>query len=181
MLRNILESRLAKPAFQTAIAILVEQGVVATVTGLVKLPSHASSIRAADQKLWEQISAILKRRPFKPPPLSEIAEDLNKPIKDLRKVCKTMVRLEELVEVRKDRFFLKSALAELGELAHRIARANDAETFTVAEFRDSAGCGRAIAVQVLEYFDRRGITGRRGDARIIAKAPTAVFGDTALM
>ncbi|MGI9513930.1 MAG: selenocysteine-specific translation elongation factor [Anderseniella sp.] len=177
MLRRMMEPRLTKPTFDAVIAILVGQEVLATVAGTVRLPSHTSSIRAADQNLWERLQALLEARRCQPPPLSEISEDLNQPIGDLRKVCKTMARLGDLVEVRKDRFFLKSALVEFGELAHQIAKANQPETFTVAEFRDRAGCGRAIAIQVLEYFDRLGITGRRGDTRIVSKAPTEVFGD----
>ena len=54
---------------------------------------------------------------------------------------------------------------------------NQSDSFTVGEFRDRAGCGRAIAVQVLEYFDRRGITGRRGDKRVVAKSAGKIFSD----
>ena len=91
-----------------------------------------------------------------------------------------MARIGTLVEVEKDRFFLTAALVDFGELAHDIARTSPGHAFTAAAFRDRAGCGRAIAIQVLEYFDRRGITGRRGDKRIVAKKPSTVFGGASL-
>ena len=33
-----------------------------------------------------------------------------------------------------------------------------------AEFRDRVGCGRKLAIQILEYFDRTGFSRRVGDA-----------------
>ena len=176
-LRKSLEQRLTTPIFDAAVAVLVRKEVLVAAAGTVRLPSHSSSIRSADMALWARISAVMEARRNQPPPLQELADSLNQSITPVRKVCKTMVQLGALVEVRKDRFFLKGALRDLGDLAHEIATTSPSESFTVAEFRDRARCGRAVAVQVLEYFDRRGITGRRGDVRIVAKAPSDVFGD----
>ena len=177
LVRGISESRLPERIFDAVIAQLSHLNVIAAAANFVRLPSHKSTIRAADQVLWERVSDVLEARRFQPPPLSELAEELNRPVLELRKMCKTMVRLGALVEVRKDRFFLKSALADLGEIAHDLVLENQSDSFTVGEFRDRAGCGRAIAVQVLEYFDRRGITGRRGDKRVVAKSAGKIFSD----
>lgn len=170
-----IETQISKATFEIAIAILVERGSVVVEAGSVRLPTHTLGIRAADQQLWDQISTILEPRRHNPPPVRELAEQMSQPTSEVRKVCKTIVRIGELVEVGKDRFYLTAALAELGELAHEVAKASDDDTFTLAEFRDAAGCSRTIALQVLEYFDRRGITGRRGDARFASKSPKDVF------
>jgi hypothetical protein len=37
---------------------------------------------------------------------------------------------------------------------------------TIAGFRDTLGCGRRNAQALLEYFDREGLTLRRGDVRV---------------
>jgi selenocysteine-specific elongation factor len=37
--------------------------------------------------------------------------------------------------------------------------------FSAAEFRDKLDNGRKVAIQILEFFDRHGITVRRGDQR----------------
>jgi selenocysteine-specific elongation factor len=37
---------------------------------------------------------------------------------------------------------------------------------TLASFRDAVGCGRRNAQALLEYFDREGLTLRRGDVRV---------------
>ena len=176
MLRIAMEPRLGRPFFDAAMAMLIRSGALAASTGALRLPSHSSSIGAADQVLWDRVLLVLEEHRFQPPPVREIAEALRQPLTNVRKLCKTMARLGTLVEVEKDRFFLTKALRDFGELAHEIARTSPGHSFTAAAFRDRAGCGRAIAIQVLEYFDRRGITGRRGDKRIVGKKPSVVFG-----
>lgn len=176
-LKAALSSKYPASVFQMIIEILVAKECIATVAGTVRLPDHASSLRSSDQQLWERISGVLEENRRQPPPLHELAEGLKQQISDVRKICKTMVRLGTLVELKKDRFLLKSELVRLGDLAHQIANSKQMKEFTIAEFRDEAECGRAVAVQVLEYFDRRGITGRRGDARIVGKRPSDVLGE----
>ena len=39
---------------------------------------------------------------------------------------------------------------------------------TLAQFRDDIGAGRELAMLILEYFDRAGLTQRMGDARVAA-------------
>jgi len=42
-------------------------------------------------------------------------------------------------------------------------------TLTLAEFRDHFQTSRKYAVAVLEYLDEKGITKRKGDARVSSK------------
>ena len=41
---------------------------------------------------------------------------------------------------------------------------------TLAEFRDAIGVGRGLALQVLEHFDRTGLTRRQGEGRVAISA-----------
>lgn len=36
-----------------------------------------------------------------------------------------------------------------------------------SEFRDALGCGRKLAIEILEFFDREGFTMRKGDERVL--------------
>jgi selenocysteine-specific elongation factor len=47
--------------------------------------------------------------------------------------------------------------------------------FTAAEFRDASGSGRNVGIQILEYFDRQGLTLRKGDERLVVKDPSVVL------
>ena len=170
--------RLAKPLLRAVVAMLAPGGKIIAQGGLVRLASHSSSLGAADQRLWERLEkAIGGEGRFRPPQVRELAEATGQPIAAIRKLLKTLSRLGVLVEVATDRFFLKTALLELARLAGELARASDTRTFTAAEFRDRAGCGRNVGIQILEHFDRRSLTLRQGDARRVVKDPTEVFGE----
>jgi selenocysteine-specific elongation factor len=47
--------------------------------------------------------------------------------------------------------------------------------FTAAQFRDRVNNGRKVAVQILEFFDRHGVTLRRGDLRRVNKYRLDLF------
>ena len=70
-----------------------------------------------------------------------------------------------LIEVAPDQFFLSETVAEMAGIAAAIAEADPAGTVTAAAFRDRLANGRKVAIQVLEFFDRAGVTVRIGDER----------------
>ena len=51
-------------------------------------------------------------------------------------------------------------------------------TVTAATFRDRLDNGRKVAIQILEYFDRVGLTVRTGDTRRVREDRLALFGPT---
>ncbi len=69
-----------------------------------------------------------------------------------------------VVRVSKNRFFLPSSLKNLQAIAEDLAHG---KALTAAAFRDRAGIGRNLTIEVLEYFDRIKLTRRVGDAHII--------------
>src|SRR5262249_50619654 len=54
------------------------------------------------------------------------------------------------------------------------AKAADGQ-FSAAQFRDRVDNGRKVAIQILEFFDRHGVTLRRGDVRRINKHRLDLF------
>ena len=57
-----------------------------------------------------------------------------------------------------------------------IAAAAPQGQFTAAQFRDRLDNGRKVAIQILEFFDRHGVTLRRGDLRRINRHRLDLFG-----
>jgi selenocysteine-specific elongation factor len=174
-LRLAMTPRLSKPAFAALLAMLGETQAVVVQAGAVRLPTHSSSFGTADQRLWERILGLIEEQRFRPPQVREMAEALGQPVANVRRLAKTMARLGTVVEVATDRFFLRTALIELGERAARLSAQNPTRLFTAAEFRDAAGCGRNVGIQILEYFDRQGLTLRKGDERSVVKDPIAAL------
>jgi selenocysteine-specific elongation factor len=175
-LRLAMEPRPSRTAFEAILTALVERGIVARQASMVRLPCHTSSLGPQDLNLWAKVRPIIEAERFRPPTAREIGLAIGHPVTNVRRLCKTLARMGELMEVTTDRFFLRGAMLELGEMARALASENgEPRTFTAAEFRDSAGCGRSVAIQILEYFDRHGITLRQGDMRRLAKDPARVL------
>lgn len=174
-LRRLLAPRYPPPAFAALLAWLTDRNVVALAASFVRLASHNASLSAADAKLWERVRALLEAERYRPPTAREIGLHLGQPVASIRRLCKTLARMGQLVEVAADRFFLRDALIELGTMAQQLAADSEAKTFTTIAFKDRAGCGRNVAIQILEYFDRHGLTIRSDEKRRIAKDPVAAL------
>ncbi|MGE0700724.1 MAG: selenocysteine-specific translation elongation factor [Hyphomicrobiaceae bacterium] len=177
-LRLAMAPRLTRPQMAALLALLAPSGEIVVQGAVARLASHTSALGATDQRLWERLEAAIGgEHRYRPPQVRELAEATGQPLGNIRKLLKTMARLGAVVEVATDRFFLKPALLDLGRMAREIAEASDTRTFTAAEFRDRAGSGRNVGIQILEHFDRRGLTLRQGDVRRVVKDPAVVFGD----
>ncbi len=88
----------------------------------------------------------------------------------LREALHRKAQAGEAVRVGEDRYYPRAILDDFVQVARSVAAAAPAGRFTAGQFRDAAGIGRALAVQVLEAIDRLGLTRRVGDVRVL-RAP----------
>ena len=70
-------------------------------------------------------------------------------------------------KVAHDHYFDRAAVAEMAGIVCELAREAADGGVAAAAFRDRIGTGRKLAIQILEYFDRIGLTRRVGDAHRI--------------
>src|SRR6185503_3111995 len=155
-----LKKRWPPPVF----AALLDHGVAAkavTIDGaLARLPGHSLTLGAKDEALWKKIAADLTRERFKPPRVRDFAETYGVAEPNVRKLLRQLAKLGRVVEVAPDQFFLRPVVAEMIAIANGLG-----SDFTAAQFRDKLDNGRKLAILILEFFDRHGITIRRGDLR----------------
>ena len=97
----------------------------------------------------------------------------------MRATLKRLQRMGRLIEVAPDQFFLSETVAEMAAIAAAIADAEPAGTLTAAAFRDRLDNGRKVAIQILEFFDRAGVTVRTGDERRVRADRLGLFGTAA--
>ncbi|MGE5722077.1 MAG: SelB C-terminal domain-containing protein, partial [Sphingomonadales bacterium] len=165
-LAGSLEPRL--PARVAAIAIrgLVAAGTLVAQGGIVRLPEHRLDLDSRDQGLWMRIVPTLSGDScFRPPRAGEIAAQLGEREFEVRRVLKAQARRGDVVEVAVDHFFLRETMQEVAAIAADVARGQEEGLFSAAQLRDRLNNGRKVAIQILEYFDRHGVTLRRGDLR----------------
>jgi selenocysteine-specific elongation factor len=179
-LRLQIEPRLPAPTFAAAVRAMAENGEVSLDGAWARLAGHAVRLTAEDEKLWQSIAPLLAgAERFRPPRVRDISEMLGVPEADVRRVAKLLGRLGRVDEVAHDHFFLRGTVAEMVRIAASIAFASEKGEFTAAQFRDRVDNGRKVAIQILEFFDRHGVTLRRGDQRRINRHRIDLFPSTA--
>ena len=142
----------------------------------VRLPGHEVRLTAAEEALWRHIRPLIANKErFRPPRVRDIAGMIGRDETDIRRLFKLLGRLGKVDEVAHDHFFLRGTVAEMVETAADLAAKAATEQFTAAEFRDRLDNGRKVAIQILEFFDRHGVTLRRGDLRRINKHRLDLF------
>jgi selenocysteine-specific elongation factor len=173
-LRVSLKKRWPPAVFAALLEHEVAAKSVALDGALVRLPGHSLKLGARDEALWKKIAADLGRERFRPPRVRDFAETYGAPEANVRKLLRQLAKLGRVVEIAPDQFFLRPVVAEMIGVAHQLG-----DDFTAAQFRDRLDNGRKVAILILEFFDRHGITVRRGDLRRTVPQKLGQYGPAA--
>jgi selenocysteine-specific elongation factor len=159
-LRVTLKRRWPAPVFKVLLDQEIRAKTVVVDGAFLRLPGHSLKLGSRDEAVWQKISADMTRDRFKPPRVRDFAQAYSVPETDTRRLLQRLAKLGRVVEVAPDHFFLRPVVAEMIAIANAFGH-----EFSAAEFRDKLDNGRKVAIQILEFFDRHGITVRRGDLR----------------
>ncbi|MDH5637479.1 MAG: SelB C-terminal domain-containing protein, partial [Nitrospinota bacterium] len=134
----------------------------------LRLPGR-EQVFAGAEKVWrEKILAAYREAGLSNPPKTDhIHKELDIKSADAARIIRLLVRSGDLVSLAPDHTISREAL-ETARLAlvREIEEAGSVET---ARFRDILGVGRKAAIDILEHFDRIGLTRREGNKRALAK------------
>ena len=173
-LRLSLPDRPPLAGFAEVLEALRQQGGIVREGPWFRLPVHRIGLSPRDEALWVAVRPLLAAERFRPPRVRDIASALSVPENAVRATMKRLTRMGQLVEVAADHFFLRETVAEMAVIAARVV---DTEgLLTAATFRDRLDNGRKVAIQILEYFDKAGVTVRTGDVRRVRMDRLGVFG-----
>jgi len=154
-------ARLAGGLIARAVDELAGEGLVETKGPLVAAGGHAPRLGRRDAELWQRIAPLLGGGPA-PPVVHEMARAIGG---DAGAVANALRRAEAMglaVRVARNRYALPETVDGLAAIACRLARDG---RLTAARFRTEAGIGRNFAIEMLEHFDRAGMTQREGEGR----------------
>ncbi|HEX2939888.1 MAG TPA: selenocysteine-specific translation elongation factor [Rhodopila sp.] len=173
-LRLLIADRPPPAGFGGILDVLLKDRLIAQDGPWFRLPGHRISLSPQDQKLWQAALPMIAAERFRPPRTRDIANALKATEAATRTTLKRLARMGQLVEIAPDHFFLRETVAEMAGIA---ASAVDAEgNLTAAAFRDRLDNGRKVAIQILEFFDKAGITVRSGDLRRVRMDRLELFG-----
>lgn len=149
---------------------LVAAGSLVRDGAVLRLPGHSAKRSPADEAMWKRVRPLLERAQEKAPVVHDMAEPLRIAPALLDAFLQRMARQGMLVKVSPKRYFLPETMARFEAVARETAQAIEGGRFTAAEFRDRAGIGRNAVIEILEYFDRIGLTHRNGQTRTLMQA-----------
>ncbi len=161
MPREELKSRLRLPGERgnQILQRAEREGLLRMNGDLVALPEHQVQLSDAQQQAINAVLARFEEMPFAPPAYAEVQEALGADLAQHLIETGRLVRLSDAV------VFAPEALNEMVE--RLTDHLENGRTITVAEVRDLFGTSRKYAVAFLEETDRRRITKRIGDARVL--------------
>ncbi len=107
--------------------------------------------------------------------MRDVAAATSYPERDVRRILKLAGRLGWVDEVAHDHFFLRPTVHDMVTIVTDIAAHAEDGFFTAAQFRDRVENGRKVAIQILEFFDRHGVTLKRDDLRRVNKHRLDLF------
>ncbi|MFT6580198.1 MAG: selenocysteine-specific elongation factor [Alphaproteobacteria bacterium] len=176
-LRRLLGRRTSEETFNAAIVGLLRDRKIVRDGAQLALPNHRPAFSAEDSALWSEVEELLQSAGTRPPRLLEVADAVEMDVRPLGQFLQRAVRIGLIAKVADNRYFLPSTLLTLGKMAEDLAAKSEDAQFTAGEYNKFSGLGRNLAIQLLEYFDRSGLTRRAENRRSIVKPANDVYGD----
>jgi selenocysteine-specific elongation factor len=160
-LRRFTGTPLERSTFISLLDELLASGAIFASGPWLHLPDHQVRLSADDEALWQQLQPLFEQAGFDPPWVRDLGHDEAA----VRSLLRKMARLGLLHQVVRDLFYTDAVLRRLAAMLMQLAAENP--VIQVSAFRDAVGLGRKRSIQILEYFDRIGLTRRFGDRRQI--------------
>jgi selenocysteine-specific elongation factor len=164
--------------FDAVLAIAVGSGTVSFSGGLAALAGRNAILGDTDAAWWRDVEPMLSPA-GQPAPVAVVAERLGVATPEAERFLVRLTRHGLTVRLSHNRFLARRTVADLAETASRIATESGDGRLDLGAYRKATGLGRNLTIEVLEYFDRRGLTRRDGNARRVVRAPKDLFGDAA--
>ena len=173
----MLTPRLPKPAFLAFLQDEAAAGRAVLDGAFVRLPGHEVRLSPEDQAIWDRIAPALSGEGrFRPPRVRDFATEMGLDERELRRVMKLTQKLGRTDQIARDHFFAREVTAEMVAILLDVAAQSPDGWFTAPAFRDRVQNGRKVAIEILDFFDRLGVTLRRGDLRRINPHRLDLFG-----
>ena len=161
--------RAAVGAADAVMDLIVDQGVKKKAWELteggaaVRKPGWQVAHKASAGKASERLAQRLAEARWQIPTVAELEKEFSDPT--VPALLAHLAREGSVERVDQERYALKQALEEFRQAVEGTLRELGAAT--PAQFRDRLGLTRKYLIPLLEWADRRGITARKGDTRVL--------------
>ena len=131
----------------------------------VSLQGQQLALNSEQDQAKEHILQMIQKRGLQPPTLEELLKKLPYDRSQVRDVYYFLLQQGELIRVS------ENIVLSPGRITFLLSQLKESfpsgRTFTVPEFKDLFGLSRKYAIPFLEFLDRKRITRRIGDKRVV--------------
>ncbi|WP_172143646.1 selenocysteine-specific translation elongation factor [Pseudomonas tumuqii] len=166
-LRRYALAQLERPLFIALLEAAMAAGRIEASGPWLHRPEHRVHLSAADEALKQRLWPLLAAGGFDPPWVRDLGRALTVEEGQVRLLLRKLARLGLLQQVVKDLFYPEATIRQLADELLRLE--DQAGVIRAAAFRDRIQLGRKRSIQILEHFDRIGLTRRFGNERKVRR------------
>jgi len=169
--RTVRESlRVNEELADVAISGLQGSGEIESAGPLLRRVGWTPSPTARDVEATNHLAHDICAAEQEPPSVGELVSRYGSSVPALLRILERQGRI---VQVERDRYYDRMALnAMIMQLRESL---KPGEIYAPAQLRDVLGSSRKFLIPFLEFCDRRGITERRGDGRVLKEIPEVLL------
>ncbi|WP_138471212.1 selenocysteine-specific translation elongation factor [Poseidonocella sp. HB161398] len=153
---------LSPEALHHVLRCLSGEGRIAMAGRKLSLPGHAPGEDAAELRARRHLAATAEKFGLRSFGTGDLARAMGAPESRVLDLMLPLRGTGEIWRLTNTRFLSGASLDHLVRHAEALSGAGG---FTAAELRDASGAGRNLVIDLLEFFDRIGLTLREGDRR----------------
>lgn len=153
-----------RPLYRLILDEMSAMGCIERKGPYVCLKGFSSSLSEVDSEIFREINRLFNDAGLSLLKIDDI-QSLKYPAKEIERLLSYMKKNGDIVSLTKGNFISSSALNSARRSITLFIRDNGG--IRAAKCRDILGCGRKLAILILEYFDGQGVTRRSGDERTL--------------
>ncbi len=142
---------------------LSREKIISVQGDSLDIPGRSKTLGGAEGELARAIEQRFAVAALQPPPVSELINTIPQKPKTIEGIVSFLVKQGTLARLADGVYVHRDAL----EAARTKLSAHKGETIDVGAFKELFGLSRKVAIPLLEWFDREGVTRRTGDARLV--------------
>ena len=176
-LQRALPKKLGKHNAIALIEACIKEKILVRDSGKYRLANHQIKRAPANEALWHKVSKKLEASGRKAPVVHDLHVELGIDLKQLTQFLVATAKQGFLIKVSDKRYFLPTTIRDFAQIAEKLDAEHNGRGFTVKQYRDQSEIGRNAVIEILEYFDRAGLTFRQDQIRKIRKSARDLYGD----
>ncbi len=133
----------------------------------ISLVGHDVQLSSTEKEIFQKIIELYEKAAFTPPLFSEVEEKCAPLSSSWKELFYFVEESKKIIKVSPELYFANSVLEKAKQILVEQIQAKG--ELASADYRDELKTTRKYVIPLLEYFDKMGITIRRGNFRILKK------------